>query len=78
METEQHPPPRVKGKERIMEKQYQVTIEEKNYIKFSIDISDIQDLEETARCRAIGLGYDPDDIVNIIEETPVREEGEIV
>jgi len=60
-----------------MEKQYQVTIEEKKVIKFSIDSPDnIQDLEETARCRAIGLGYDPDDIVSIIEETPVREEGE--
>jgi len=56
---------------------YEVTLEIKKYVKFSIDSPDnIQDLEEVSRCRAIGLGYDPDDIVSIIEETPVREEGE--
>jgi hypothetical protein len=55
-------------------KHYEVTIEEKKYIKFLIDSPEnLQDLERAARCRAIGLGYNPDDIMSIIEETPVRE-----
>lgn len=59
-------------------KRYEVTLEIKRHIKFLIDSPDnIRDLKKTARCRAIGLGYNPDDIISIIEETPVREEGEI-
>jgi hypothetical protein len=55
-------------------KQYEVTIEEKKYIKFSIDSPDnIKDLERAARCRAIGLGYNPDDIMSIIEETEIMK-----
>jgi ferritin-like protein len=66
-----------RGKTEKIMKQYEVTIEEKKYVKFSIDSPEnLQDLEEAARCRAIRLGYNPDDIVSIIEETPVREEGD--
>jgi hypothetical protein len=55
-------------------KQYEVILEIKKYVRFSIDSPDnIQDLERIARYRAMGLGYNPDDIVSIIEETPVGE-----
>jgi hypothetical protein len=61
-------------------KQYEVTLEIKKYVKFSIDClkDDLDEIAEEAKCRAIGLGYNPDNIVSIIEETPVREEGEIL
>ena len=60
-------------------KTYIVTLEIKKYVTFPIDSpNNIRDIEETARCRAIGEGYDPDYIVSIIEQSLVRKEGERV
>jgi hypothetical protein len=42
------------------------------YVELQFDIPDgeIFNPKEAARCRMIGLGYNPDDITQIIIETP--------